>query len=220
MVDDPFFVILGLHSSGSSALAGVCHHLGLYLGEQLGGYYGRDPNESCGFEDAELDEICNRFARLGDTARRHHPRLVHRRLADWVRRTHVQAKSLGTFGGGKYPQLCLCGRELKAFLGERLRIIAADRPLDESIRSIQRRCRGRPDDQVLASHQQWLWDEKEALIATLPADSVLRVEFDELLESPNETVGRVGTFLGIASAQEAFERAVNFVDPAQRHVKL
>ena len=55
---DPFALVLGLHSSGSSAMAGVVHHLGVHLGTNMGGFYGNDPEKSCGFEELELVRLC------------------------------------------------------------------------------------------------------------------------------------------------------------------
>src|SRR5262249_9106247 len=40
-----FVAVIGLHSSGSSAMAGLLHHMGVHLGNQLGGYYGWNPAE-------------------------------------------------------------------------------------------------------------------------------------------------------------------------------
>lgn len=59
-----FLAIVGLHSSGSSAIAGVCYHLGVHLGNKLSGYYGNKPNKSCGFECRGWRGFASRHVRL------------------------------------------------------------------------------------------------------------------------------------------------------------
>jgi hypothetical protein len=56
--DAKWLAILGPHSSGSSAIAGVCHHLGVHVGDVLVGYYGRDPSKfNCGYEPKGLADL-------------------------------------------------------------------------------------------------------------------------------------------------------------------
>ena len=65
--DQPFVAVLGTHSSGSSALAGVLYHLGLHLGNSLGGFYGKDPEKVCGFEAMGLASLCERVLPFPET---------------------------------------------------------------------------------------------------------------------------------------------------------
>ncbi len=213
---DPFYVIMGLHSSGSSALAGVCYRLGLYLGNDLTGYYGKDPSSRCGYEDRAIADLCQAVAPLDSAARLRTNEFVYRRLKIWIDAARDKARLTGTLAGCKYPQLCVMGQELRSILGDRLRVIVPERPLDESIRSIWRRTR-RNQSRKLAAHQQWLHDQREAFLETLPEGHVMRVSYDYLLESSTDAAAALSRFLGIG--RDKIEEAAAYVDPSMRHVK-
>ncbi|RCS49483.1 hypothetical protein DTL42_13240 [Bremerella cremea] len=215
--NDPFFAILGLHSSGSSALSGLCYHLGLHVGNKLVGYYGNNPDKSCGFEAISLMRIGEEVAKLRDKERKIPADRIEHKLRWFINQKRREARRRGTFAGGKYPQLCVCGDALKAVCGDRLRVIASDRPLEESVASIQRREKSL-DDEGLRAHQEWLHYEKEALIASLPPEHVLRVDYSELLEQPLLVARRIQTFIGLDSSSDAIDKAVNFINPSCRHV--
>lgn len=217
--NDLFFAILGLHSSGSSALAGVCYHLGMHLGNKLVGFYGDDPDKSCGFEAVGLRNICEDVAKLRDTEKRIPSRKIEERLRNFINQKRGEGRKNNKVVGGKYPQLCACGDELQQVLGDRLRVIAADRPLEESIASIQRRCNA-PGDEKLAAHQTWLYEEKERLISGLPEEWVLRVSYEDLLTDAPAVIARIAEFTGIRPTPEMVEKAKSYVDPEKRHVDL
>lgn len=106
--NQPFVAILGLHSSGSSALAGVLWSLGVYLGDDLGGYYGSQPGYECGYEDKKLTDICETLIPFPSVM----PaidRVETQRLRNWIDCQKAEARSLGAIAGGKYPQLCQLG---------------------------------------------------------------------------------------------------------------
>lgn len=213
----PFYAVLGLHSSGSSALAGVLYHLGVHMGNNLIGFYGRDPNKSCGFEAEGLAKIGEQVAKLRDTETRIPSRQIEEKLRWFINQKRREARKKGTVAGGKYPQLCVCGDELRYVLGDSLRVVVADRSLEESIASIQRRTNS-PGDERLAAHQKWLHAEREKLVATLPANHVLRVEYADLLDDTETVVKRVAAFLGFDPKPERIEKAISYVDPSRRHV--
>jgi len=49
--DSPFFAVLGPHRSGSSCVAMLLHHLGVHMGNELGGYEGTGGGEAKGLAD-------------------------------------------------------------------------------------------------------------------------------------------------------------------------
>lgn len=217
---EPFFAILGLHSSGSSALAGICYHLGLHLGNNLIGYYGNNPDTSCGFEAQGIMRICEDIAKVTDIVRQLPPRRIEEKLRWFCEQKKREAAKKGTRAGLKYPQLCVCGPELEIVLGDRLRIIIADRPIEESIASIERRFRRNPDViPKLAAHQQWLWQEREQFVETLPAEHILRIDYGGMLENPRLTSETVSDFLGFERNEHHLETATSYVDPSRRHIK-
>jgi len=209
----PFFAILGLHSSGSSALAGVCYHLGLHLGNKLVGYHGKPPVR--GGEAIWIAQFCERVANFRQVQRCLTSAQIQFQLTPFVRQKAQEARKSGTRAGVKYPQLCILGDELRAILGENLRVIASDRPIDESIASIQRRVKSAGDER-LAAHQRWLWEEKERTIKAMPPEHVLRVDFASLLENTETEVNRVREFLGFPADEGRTAKAVGSVQTDRR----
>lgn len=213
----PFVVVLGLHSSGSSALAGVLYHLGVHLGKKLGGHYGNDPSRLCGFEERELAKFCERMIPFPSVQLQGDRSEITAFLRRWVSKRCREAYRVGTIAGGKYPQMCRLGDSLREVVGDYLRVIHINRPLNESILSVQRRS---PDKnaQQLAVHQAWLWEGKSRFLAKMPREDVLEVEYSDLLSDPQSTIAQVVKFLDLSSTAEQISKAVDYVDPNCRHV--
>jgi hypothetical protein len=211
----PFVAIVGLHSSGSSCLAGVIHHLGLHLGNKLTGFYGSNPNESCGFEAVGLAQICQfaiPFPGVEYAASRD---VILARLRQWIVSRQREATYRRTLAGGKYPQLCQLGDELRNICGSGLRVVHSARPLEQSIASLARRfSRGYPLE-TLTAHQRWLWEGKERLLSQAVH---LTVEYDDLLADPASQVVRIIDFLQLHPSNDQVTKSVNYVRPERRHI--
>jgi hypothetical protein len=87
MMAEPIIVVLGARCSGTSAVAGVLHHLGVYMGSEFS-VAAREMNES--FEDLGLHQLCSRaFSEPGDQLQmdRHSLEAKLRSWADHHRQT-------------------------------------------------------------------------------------------------------------------------------------
>jgi hypothetical protein len=207
----PFVAVIGLHRSGSSALAGVLHNLGVHLGNKLGGY-----EPAGGFEAVTLAHLCERAYPFPATELAvPRPQLV-RDLSSFVQEKRREAHWKNTIAGGKYPHLCAMGDELKEICGDALRVIHINRPLDESIASLKKRSARSNDwlritDEQAEAVQRWLWERKAALL-----DSVdhLAVEFDDLISDPAEQVERIIQYLNLTPSEDQIAHAINHVAPA------
>ena len=164
----PFVAIVGLHSSGSSCLAGVLYHLGLHLGNKLVGYYGTDPDKNCGFEAQGLMQICERAIPFPATSVVQSPEALDRAMRRWIMARQAEAAKTDRFAAGKYPMLCRLGDSLRRVCGDGLLVIDCDRPLEESVASLIRR-EPRRDPKASAAHQEWLLSGKSDLLAFDPA---------------------------------------------------
>ncbi len=216
--EEPFIAVLGLHGSGSSCLAGVLHHLGVFLGERLGGFYGNEPDKNqCGFEAEGLRRICEAVIPFPQTKPRFAGRDLVPRLRKWINEKRREAADRNTLAGGKYPQLCQLGRELLDVCGDQLRLIVAERPLAESIESLQRRC-PRQDAQQLADHQAWLEEGKQWLCSQVPSNRQVAVKYTELLRNPLQQVERIAKFLEISPTESQLRAVSSWIDPDKRHV--
>lgn len=218
--DLPFVAVLGLHSSGSSCLAGCLYHLGLHLGNNLGGYYGKNPNKLCGFEASGLMRIGEGAVPFPSKDYKWKRGKIWAELKAWINDRRREAGQQQTIAAGKYPQLCRMGNQLRNICGDRLRVIAIDRPIEESIESMVRRLKGRHDENDIAAHQRFLDQGKEQTINNLNPDQVLRVAYDDLLKNPRHELERVCQFLNWEPLEGRMEKAVAYVQPSQRHIDL
>jgi len=217
----PFLAVIGLHSSGSSALAGVLYHLGCHLGNKLGGYYGNDPEGSCGFEAVGLAELCERAIPFPtvDYARKRGQ--IWSALRGWINEKRREAAKAGTIAAGKYPQLCRMGNQLVSICGEHLYLLHIDRPLEESIESLARRTKKSREE--AAAHQKWLEEGKRQLLARVPKERQLTVAYADLVSSPEKEARRVAEFLsriGYQSEETRIKKAAGYINPSKRHVAL
>lgn len=207
-----FVAVIGLHSSGSSLLAMMLAALGIHMGNKLGGYHGG--------EAAGLAQLCEKIVCFPSTEIAMPMGKVRKQLAKWVNSNRREADERQTIGGGKYPHLCVLGDHLRGICGDALRVIHIDRPLEESIASLQRRARkatgwlGIEDEQAEAV-QRWLWEGKQTFLRT---QKHLTVSYAELLADPVAQCDRIVDYLELEPTAEQYAAALALVDPAKRHV--
>lgn len=222
----PFIAVLGIHSSGSSCLAGMLYHLGLFLGNNLVGYYGNNPSGNCGFEAAGLANICEKAVPFANTEYGMDKGYVWQMLKGFLNQKRREAFDLKTIAAGKYPQLCQLGQQLINICGENLYVVTSDRPIEDSISSLTRRCLRNHPDQI-RKHQEWLEEGKEWVVSQLPPEKVLRVNYYDLLEDPDSVIDRFAKFTSTLdlpfnrnAEDKTFREAVRrWVDPSKEHVR-
>lgn len=214
-----FVAILGLHSSGTSALAQALWHLGLWFGEQrfLQGYWGKD-SPAKGGEHRELAEIMETAIPLPVVQSRKKRQWLWRKLKEFIAARQAEATGKGKLPAAKYPQLCQAGRQLRNLCGQGLRLIVCDRSVDESIASLVRRTKATGEHaEQIAAHQRWLAAGRDALAAEIP-DQVCRVAYDQLLEDPASQLNRIADWLGLQPTADQLAAAVAAIEPAKRHI--
>src|SRR5664279_3329426 len=190
--------VLGLYRSGSSAAAGVLHHLGV----EMGAPYFRQH-----FESARLARRLRRWWHE-PYMREMYPRAERvRKLGDWIQFLEMGSAS---HVGAKHPLLSLCGDELVEAWGPDVRFIWTHRPLDESIASIQRKAwwpAGVGEDA-----QRRLWDEVHRFFSDRDH---LRVEFADLLVNPQREVDRIIDYLQLRPDSAKPEAALAWIEPGK-----
>lgn len=219
--DDVFIAVVGLHSSGSSCTAGVLHHLGVHMGNKLTGYYGNNPEKNCGFEASGLVSVCQRAARFPNPRITQEAGHLRQALSTWIANRRGEAGDRGTVAGGKYPTLCAMGDHLMDICGDKLRVVHIDRPLEESITSLKKRQDlgwARPNK--LEAVQRWLHEEKTRFLGAVPAEHQITVNYHDLIGAPRREVERLLDFIPIEPSERQVDRAVDYIDPKRRHVKL
>lgn len=217
-VHAPFVAVIGLHSSGSSALAGCLHNLGLHLGNKLTGYYGNNPHKkTCGFEAIKLAEICEASIKFPNTHFSINRQKRWKKLSGFINEKRREAVALKTMAAGKYPTLCRMGNQLLNICGEQLVVIHADRDIDSSIKSLQKRC-PKKDPKIIEAHQRWLHAGKQFILERVPGDRQLTVDFDNLVGETENVIDEVINFLDLEADPEARQDAINWVKPDEKHI--
>jgi hypothetical protein len=215
--DAPFFAVLGPHRSGTSCVAMVMHHLGVHMGNELGGYEATGGGEAIGL--ANLCEKAMRFPAID-------PKIPDGQLAKqlkaWIVTRKAEAIRDRTVAGGKYPHLCRFANHLYEALGSSLRIIAVDRPVEASIRSLQDRSSRHPGqwfaagDDACDKLQRSLLEHREKFIQEHPEVPVHRINFAKLTEDPETVINELIAFLGIEPTAEEIDSAIAHVNPQLR----
>ncbi|TWU40243.1 hypothetical protein Q31b_35880 [Novipirellula aureliae] len=214
--DAPFFAVLGPHRSGSSCIAMIMNHLGVHMGNELGGY------EASGGEAKGLARVCEDVMRFPAADPSVSDDVITSRLKTWISQRKGEARRDHTVAGGKYPHLCRFVNHLHAGLGDSLRIISVERDIEASIRSLQNRSekhRGQwfaANDEDCEVLQRSLHDHRDNFIAEHPEVPVFRIEFAELVTYPEEVIRNLIEFLGIEPTPDEIQSAIEHVNPDLR----
>lgn len=212
----PFFSILGTHSSGSSALAGALYHLGVHLGNKLIGYHGEPPIN--GGEAVFLYKLFERAYPVPSVESNLPESTLRNKIRKFVQEKQQEAKIKGTVAAGKYPQMAFVADYIEQLLKENHKAIWIQRPIEESIRSLQKRFPNISNREI-ENHQKKIYACCESVTAKMGARAYV-IAYEQLLNNTAETINGIIQFMGIKPTQEQIQNAVNYIDPKKRHVRL
>ena len=189
--------VLGVYRSGSTAVAGALHHLGVDLGPPFfEGFY----------ESAWLSEQLRRWwdeprlrEKVGQAKR-------VRVLAQWIQE---REQGGARWVGMKHPLLSLCGDDLVQAWGPETRFIRCCRPLEDSINSLRRL--GRKVDGAFLQGTLMA-----ALDRFLAGREHLAIQFAELMANPRGQVQRLMEYLQITTDAERIQSAIRFIEPGRQ----
>lgn len=198
----PVVAVIGPFRSGTSCVAGILHTLGVSMGEAFSPP--RPDNPRGTYEAVVLAGMCREFFR--EPHMRECVPYTERvmRLRKWAAdRSRVPGREII---GAKHPTLCLMVPDIvEAWTN--VRIIAVDRPIEESIAS--------------ALAVGWLPTAESVIPAMIQARDealervgvpVLRVNYHDVLEKPRDICKQLIEFCGIRPQTIQVEAAVGFVD--------
>jgi hypothetical protein len=166
-------VVLGLYSSGSSAVGAVLHHLGVSMGDEL--FHSH-------FEDTALkDLMLNCWTEPGLVAR-----TEKESRSEWLAAWMRDRKS-GTHRriGAKHPLLIKSANEIIDAWGESTKFVWSWRDLSESIESLIRRAWFPYQERRM---QSALWSEVHAFFESHDHHKVV---YQDLLENTDREVDRL-----------------------------
>lgn len=204
----PFVMVVGLHSSGSSALAMCMHYLGIHMGNTFA--YRPDSGEATDFA-----KHCEKAMPFPQFPMKQPVHKFKGNVTRWTRGRISEANKRNTIAGAKYPHLCHLGKHVVDALGkENIRIVHINRPLEDSIKSLQQRESGR-DPQKIEDLQRFLWDEKHKLLAENDHHTI---EYYDLLEDPKTVLKDLLEYLDMKVTDRKLSLACGHINKDKRHV--
>jgi hypothetical protein len=219
---EPIIVVLGPWCGGTSAVAGVLHHLGVFMGADFVWAY-RGPHET--WEDSHLSKLCVRAFSEPGAQLQIDPGSLVANLRRWADSHRGAARAAGRRPGVKHPLLCVAMDFMREACGPVVPVVV-DRPVANVIASLNR--------------LEWWKDEQERAESTahliavrdqaLTDTATVRVDFEELRAAPADVIRRLADELGLAVTEAQLEAAADSVmkpgdvprdvDPNQRFVDL
>lgn len=181
-------IVLGCYRSGTSAVAGVLHHLGVFIGEF---FDSPSPNNEKGyFEDIEFKNFHSKF----DSGELNNTRLI----SDYVELIRKREKK--ELWGLKDPMLC---NHLLTFcnkLETNHKLIVCRRPTEEISRSMgkalnQNNVRFLPLAEFYVAKMNEQIHQYEG--------PILELEHNETISNPTEQVQKIAEFVGVKVTEEA-----------------
>jgi hypothetical protein len=189
--------VLGVYRSGSTAVAGALHRLGVDMGPPyFEGFY----------ESAGLSKQLRKWFDEPRLVEKVGPAKRVRVLADWIKEREAGG---ARWVGMKHPLLSLCGDDLVQAWGPETRFIRCCRPLEDSIDSLKRLGRS-----VDGAHLQGTL--MQALDRFFAGRDHLAIEFADLMSNPRREVERLMQYLQITADAEKIAAAVRFIEPGKK----
>jgi hypothetical protein len=192
--------VIGVPSSGTSAVAGVLYHLGIFMGDEL--LPASVANPKGYFEDVEFVRLHERMISnwkrplVNNCCRQEYAALVRKREdmhVDW---------------GVKDPRLCFLFPILLEIVGS-AKVIFTARNVIASTRSLSWRD-GMPISEAEAIIDRYI-KARDAIVNGFEGEYLV-VGFESLVEDAEAVVGEIAEFVG----RPVVQSAVEFIDPGLR----
>jgi tetratricopeptide (TPR) repeat protein len=219
---EPIIVVLGPWCGGTSAVAGVLHHLGVFMGAQFDWNY-RELHET--WEDSSLSQLCRRAFTEPGAQLQMDPRAVVANFGRWADSHRGAARVAGCRPGVKHPLLCVAMDFMRDACGPVVPVVV-HRPVANVIASLNRLGWWKDEQERAESTAHLIAARDQALAGA----ATVRVDFEELRAAPAVVIGRLADALGLtvteaqlrAAAQSVVQPAdmPRDVDPHQRFIDL
>lgn len=210
MADPRCILVLGTPRSGTSAVAGVLHHLGLPMGERL--LEADDWNPAGYFQDADFEHLVRKetggFFPSWDEVRG--ARQQKPRGATEIRRLVAARMNAGRDWGLKTNRVAHWLDDLVEAAEGRVDVIRTSRPRNASIQSWQARSeQSREESAGVIDRTNDAINRGLTLCGLTP---ILTVDYDSLVTLPTVGVGLIATAVGLPVNRAA----IDFVDVTLR----
>ncbi len=219
---EPIIVVLGPWCGGTSAVAGVLHHLGVFMGADFVWAY-RGPHET--WEDSQLSKLCVRAFTEPGAQLQMDAGSLEANLRSWADNHRRAARAEGRRAGVKHPLLCVAMDFIRDAWGPVVPVVV-DRPVPNVIASLNRLGWWKDEQERAESTTHLIAARDQALAGA----ATVRVDFEELRATPGVVIRRLADELGLAVTEAQLKAAADSVmqsadvprdvDPHQRFIDL
>lgn len=203
-------LVLGIHRSGSSAVAGVLHHLGVSMGPQLLGSHSSNPLGH--FEDSEFVVLNEEI--IGDWKNPNTSNIIENQQVQLKELVALRNKDF--LWGVKDLRLCITAKWIFPLLDD-VRIIVVSRPLGASVGSLMVRDGLTRDE---AQRIQLHYRTASELLLQQCEIPIYNINYEALVSNPGYEVPQLAQFIseGICTIGGlAIRRASDFIEPQLHH---
>jgi hypothetical protein len=200
---EPIIVVLGPWCGGTSAVAGVLHHLGVFMGANFVWAY-RGPHET--WEDSHLSQICVRAFTEPGAQLQMDPESLVGSLRVWADSHRAAAHSAGCRAGVKHPLLCVAMDFMREACGPVVPVVV-ERPVANVIASLNRLGWWKDERERAESTAHLIAARDQALAGAAP----VRVDFEELRAAPAGVIRRLADELGLKVTEAQLKAAAQSV---------
>lgn len=194
--------VLGLYNSGSTAIAGVLHRLGVNMGPPF--WRSSDDNDLHNFyEPVDLSWHLRRWWNEPGIIEKTDAADRIRFLERWI---ELQECTHPGPSGAKHPLLSLCGDDLITAWGADIQFIWSWRPLEQSIAGLQRRGWFPGYEESL---QQQLWDALNDFDSR--HSNIVRLDWTQVQSDPLEATRQLAALAGLERSDEQLLTAARFI---------
>ena len=200
---EPIVVVLGPFGGGTSAVAKVLHHLGVFMGTDFDWTY-REPHDT--WEESYLSRLCRRaFSEPGGRLQMD-TNSLRSQLRDWADGHRSAARSAGSPPGVKHPLLCVAVDLLRDSWGP-IVPVAVDRPVEKVVASLNRLGWWADEQEREESTTHLIRSRDNAIRDT----ASVRVDFEALRDNPEVVIRRLADDLGLQITDAQLKAAVSSV---------
>ncbi len=190
--------VVGCYRSGTSAIAGVLHNLGVHMGDHF------DPparnNEHGFWEDLEFKEIHSMLSECKEAVREQqllvrYNKLIQKRKAEFA------------LWGVKDPLLCGCLPYLADAIGSDIRVVVCRRDPAAITQSLIRGIVSESMEYQPEAFRQLTQKYLETMEKSLSQYSgpILELQHEETMKNPKLTVDSLAAFAGVQPSEAAYE---------------
>lgn len=218
--DTTTVIVIGMHRSGTSMIAGILYHLGVFMGENL--MVGDMPQQPHGYyEDREIISLNERLLTACKGSWDYPPPSIslpddHELIEEMERLIESRERvGKGKFWGWKDPRTVLTLPLYLPRLTGDVKIICMKRNRDQVIESLHKREKNRTREWAEEIHDIYM----RHIQANLRGLDVLYLDYSTVIRPLKITpVVKIISFLGLVPNHDQIKRAIDHIQPRQELV--